>query len=293
MSTSTRLAVALLVASVSCKRYWVCDEPESVPLPTRLSETSLFADIAADRVTDGVVAYRPAYELWSDGATKRRWIFLPPGTEIDKSDPDDWSFPRGTKMWKEFSQNGVRVETRLLEKVDDDAWAAMAYVWSPDGSDAIAAPAGARDARETTHDVPAAGECEACHGGRKSYVLGYSAVQLGQVAVPGDPDDRDALGYLHANCGHCHNQTRPPRDGARCFDPDNPLDFRVLANGDAPAARTAKAMQVVAPGAPSQSRIIDLVSHRGMFKQMPPLATNEVDANGVRLLSGWIQRMPQ
>jgi len=294
MSTSSRLLiVTLLVALVSCKRDSVCDERESVPRAAHLSETGLYADIASDRVADGVVAYRPAYELWSDGATKRRWLYLPPGEAIDSSDPDDWSFPRGTKLWKEFSKNGVRVETRLLEKVGDDAWAAVAYVWSPDGRDATATPAGARNALGTTHEVPAAGECEACHGGRKSYVLGYSAVQLGQIAIPGDPADHDALGYLHANCSHCHNQARPSRDGARCFDPNNELDFRVLANGGAPAARTARAMGEIVPGAPNQSRLIGLVSHRERHKQMPPLATNEVDAHGVELLSAWIARMPQ
>ena len=219
----------------------------------------------------------PAYELWSDGATKRRFIYLPPGTAIDKADPDDWTFPVGTKLWKEFSQNGVRVETRLIAKVSADRWA---YVWTADGRDAVATPAGAVHARGTSHDVPAAGECIACHGGRKSHVLGYSAVQLGEVAGAGTDIERAAFGYLHANCGHCHNQARPTNDGPRCFAPENELEFRILASGDAPAARTRS---------DRKKRILDLVSHRGMFQQMPPLATNEVDAAGVAILRAWIE----
>ena len=43
---------------------------------------------------------------------------------------------------------------------------------------------------------------------------GYSAVQLGATA-PGPPAVAAALGYLHANCGHCHSETgiaRPDTD---------------------------------------------------------------------------------
>ena len=47
---------------------------------------------------------------------KRRWISLPPGSAIDASDPDAWAFPVGTRLWKEFSFGGQRVETRYMER---------------------------------------------------------------------------------------------------------------------------------------------------------------------------------
>ena len=38
--------------------------------------------------------------------------------EPDRNDrQDSWRFPQGTKLWKEFTRDGVRVETRLLQKV--------------------------------------------------------------------------------------------------------------------------------------------------------------------------------
>src|SRR5262249_2849079 len=157
---------------------------------------------------------------------------LPPGTQIDTTDMDEWSFPEGTKIWKEFAIAGVRIETRLIEKrgPNDDDWIPLSYVWSADEQDAIASPLGAIDARRTGDDVPAAGECCARHGARRSFVLGFSAIQLAAPGMPGEIDlamlvqqqrltmppasppivpgtaiERAALGYLHANCSHCHN----------------------------------------------------------------------------------------
>jgi hypothetical protein len=105
--------------------------------------------------------YAPAFELWSDGATKRRWIRLPAGSRIDTADMDDWRFPVGAELWKEFSVGGRRVETRLLKRIaaGDDGWAGVAFVWRADQRDAIASVDGVPDALETTHDVPAARAC--------------------------------------------------------------------------------------------------------------------------------------
>lgn len=313
----------IFLLSAGCQRYWVCDEPDAArtaQLPQRLSETGLYREIATRELAPNVTAYTPQFQLWSDGAEKQRWIALPEGTPIDTSDQDEWRFPEGTKVWKQFSVNGAPVETRLLEKrgPNDADWLALAYVWQADGSEAIAAPLGFVDAADTDHDVPAAGECAACHGGRRSFVLGFSAIQLaptaatgeldlegliqqGQVTqapatlpeIPGNSVESAALGYLHANCSHCHNQKRPKHTGARCFDPKNDLDFSLpVAQLDAvsstPTYRTVVG-QAVKPGAPDDSKLLDLVSSRGMFRQMPPVATEKVDASAVATLRAWIE----
>src|SRR5206468_4354814 len=69
------------------------DPIRTARLPSRLSETGLFAEVSTDTLASGVRAYRPAFELWSDGATKRRWIWLPGQARIDTKDMDNWSFP--------------------------------------------------------------------------------------------------------------------------------------------------------------------------------------------------------
>jgi hypothetical protein len=315
------MLVALLGAS--CQRYWVCDEVDQARtqvLPMHLSETGLYADIATGELAAGVAPFTPRFPLWSDGSEKQRWLLLPEGAQIDTSNMDDWTFPEGTKVWKQFSNAGVRIETRLLEKrgPSEADWIALAYLWQPDGQDAIAAPLGAIDAQHTEHNVPAAGECVACHGGRRSFILGFSALQLADSAAAGEldlkalaeqgrlsdppasihaitggPVELAALGYLHANCSHCHNQTRPERDGARCFEPKDGYDF-TLAVGklgtvtETPTYRTVVG-HAVKPGDPDDSRLYELVSSRGMFRQMPPLATEKVDSSATANLRAWIE----
>jgi hypothetical protein len=319
-------AAALLLAG-GCQifeSYRYCSElPAALlaELPTRLSETGLYADVRADALAPGVIPYRPAFELWSDGASKRRWIALPPGTRIDTGDMDSWQFPVGTKLWKELARDGIRIETRLLQRTGprQDDWTAMAYLWNDTDTEATAVVDGVEDARGTSHDVPAASECAGCHGGRLSRVLGFSAIQLSGDASPGmlaldevverdlltappagrlelhaQPEARAALGYLHANCGHCHNQQRPARAGLRCFDPENQLDFLLRAGelGDVTqtaAYRTALG-EAIKPGDPGGSEVVKRMNRRGRFPpSMPPLASERIDEHGVAVVQAWIR----
>jgi hypothetical protein len=307
-----------------CSTYRRCNAPPEArlaTLPALLSGTGLFMAGSLDAVVGGVRAYAPAFGLWSDGATKRRWVSLPAGSRIDTRDMDDWSFPVGTKLWKEFSVAGRRIETRLLVRVGEGSgdWAGAAYVWDTDQREARLSPDGGADIHGSGHDVPSATDCVGCHAGRRSYVLGFSAVQLAQPGVPVSVDelaregwftrmpplaaslpgaelDRQALGYLHANCGHCHNPRRPPRgDGPRCYDPERSLELWLPSEPSAdlwqaPALRTA-VPRFVTPGEPDESRLITLVSRRGRRLHMPPLGSGHVDEEGVRRLSAWIESL--
>jgi hypothetical protein len=294
---------------------YVCPASTAIAaLPERLSETGLYSDLASEAIAPDVLPYRPRFELWSDGAEKRRWLALPAGTQIDSTDPDDWVFPDGTRIWKEFSRNGVRVETRLIARVGSD-WVAQAYVWRDDEDDAIAAPAGYIDARGTPHDVPASGECAGCHGGRNSFVLGISALQLAydapageldladlnaanalavpvadSIALPGDEVTQSALGYLHANCGHCHNSAAPERP---CLDPD-PYDFWLridgLASVESTSTYTSAVRAAIQPGDPDGSSVIRRMSARSL-RRMPPLGSRVVDDHAIETLRTWISRL--
>src|SRR5688572_23474543 len=66
--------------------------------PGTLRETGLYADAAMRAVAATNLPFAPQYPLWTDGAQKRRWIYLPPGTTIDASNPDAWQFPIGTRV---------------------------------------------------------------------------------------------------------------------------------------------------------------------------------------------------
>lgn len=56
---------------------------------------------------------------------------------------DDWTYPIGTKAWKEFRVGGRRIETRYLQKVRADRWLSGVYVWSPDETSATLQTEGA------------------------------------------------------------------------------------------------------------------------------------------------------
>jgi len=293
----------LCVLLGACDPYDVCDVVTDVPLPARLSET--FRD------APGARPYAPTFALWSDGAEKTRWLWLPPGGTIDTSDPDEWDFPIGTRAWKEFRVDGVRIETRLIQRLDDGSWADLAYAWEPDQSEAFAIEAGSENALATRHDIPSAGACRACHGGRKSHLLGVSAIQLahpaatGELAldelnasgrlqppviapvVPGDDVERAALGYLQANCSHCHNQTRPESSGARCYDPDNDVDFALRVDPESPAVGVGAALHTARD---RHDRMLELMARRGSDLHMPPLATEDVDREGVAAMRAWLDR---
>ena len=247
-SLKVLLAAGLLAASVV---PGVLAQAAPNPLPERLRDTGLYAPGSTTQIAAGVLTFSPQYPLWSDGATKRRWIALPPGTFIDASRPDAWEFPRGTRLWKEFSV-GRRVETRLIERLQDGSWRFAAYVWNDAGTDATLASADGTVLKVTSerrYTVPSRYDCLACHDGAPVPVLGFSALQLSPDRDPlaphaeppngvdlraltargwlknlppqllkqppriaGAPVERAALGYLHGNCGHCHS--KPDETGA-------------------------------------------------------------------------------
>jgi hypothetical protein len=299
--------------------------PRPYPRPSyqRPGETGLYEDIGVKHITPGLIPFVPTHKLWSDGAEKRRWLSLPPGTRIDTSDMDHWVFPVGTKLFKEFSVDGTRMETRLIERYGtgpEDYWMG-AFVWNVDSSDAVLAPDGQKDILGSMHDAPSQKDCGLCHRGEAGRVLGFSAIQLSRATeppampelvamgllshppadpigypTPGDGRTAAALGYLHANCAHCHNKS-----GAAW--PDTQMLLR-LGVADRDAATSGIAQSIVgkditywrggaiklrvAPGMPDQSGVVVRMKARGTMDAMPPLATERADDAGLALVRDWI-----
>lgn len=278
--------------------------------PPRLSQTGLYADMMAQTLAEGVIAYEPLGQLWADDAAKQRWIWLPPGAQIDTTDMDVWRYPVGTKLWKEFSVAGVRLETRLIEKLASGEWRMVAYAWNAEQREAHAAPLGIKDAAGTAHDIPDAEACKTCHEGLADRVLGFSALQLahpgagmtldrliaeGRLSVnpaaplmlPGDSVAQTALSYLHANCGHCH---RPDRKRA---EREISVYFWQESESLASVEDTVTYSSLVKNKSSALwvDAVLARMQTRGNTQQMPPLATKQVDTRGVAAVSAWLMRL--
>ena len=286
--------------------------------PVRLSETGLYADLSQRMLAPGVIEFSPRYPLWTDGAKKRRWAFLPAGTQIDVSDPDRWVFPVGAKLWKEFEAEGLVLETRYLEKTSA-GWRFESYVWDADGNEARGnAFLGATNVRGTKHDVPGQGNCTFCHGDVEA-PLGFTAVQLagsnpgleslntnGWLSSPltelaplsEDPEAASALGGLHANCGGCHSDSGRQSDNAlrlRLRTTDRAradTGFFQTAIGQS-ASRTIDGRRTyVVAGDPSASLLFHRLSSRGVPAQMPPVGTKRLDDGFVARVRDFISSLP-
>lgn len=297
----------------------------AVTTPELLSETGLYSDIASETLAAGVLEYQPAHELWSDGATKRRWVYFPEGAQIDTSDQgsvsgqDFWRYPVGTKAWKEFVRDDQRIETRLMWKLPSGEWFRMAYVWNTDGSDAVAAPEGMPNAFGTQHDVPDQETCADCHDMLQDNLLGVSALQLnhdrdgltlsqliadGRLTepptelpeAPGDATAKAALGYLHANCGNCHNPHSKHYVRAN-FGMWLEADMlssvettRTYVSGVGVLSNLG--VPRIAPGDPTGSAIIQRMTSDDPEQRMPPVGTELQHQTGVELIESWISSLP-
>lgn len=210
----------------------------AAPLPERLSDTGLFVAGSTTVVRPGILSFTPQYPLWSDGAVKRRWLYLPPGSAIDAAEPNAWDFPVGTRLWKEFSV-GRRVETRYIERRDDGSWRYATYVWTEDGRDALLAPADGAAALALPesptgrYSIPSQLDCRACHEGAPVPVLGVSALQLSPDRDPlaphaehPRPDDADLRSLVER--GWLRNLPQPLIDRAPRIAAASPTERAAL-----------------------------------------------------------------
>lgn len=158
--------------------------------PARLVDTGLYESGRAGQIDPRNRAFAPQYPLWSDGMTKRRWVYLPPGTTVDASNEHAWIFPVGTRFWKEFSHNGRKIETRFSWKATPAEWVFASYQWNDEGTDALLAadegvPGVAEVAAGRRHGIPSRTDCTACHGTTSPAPLGFNVLQLSTDRDPG------------------------------------------------------------------------------------------------------------
>jgi uncharacterized repeat protein (TIGR03806 family) len=212
------MIAALLSLLFACTRPHEVTPHLDEPFPARLSEWNLFrGGGAALQPNNGVVPYDLNTPLFSDYASKYRFVWMPAGTAATYRDDGPFEFPVGTILVKTFAfpqegQRGERrIETRLLVHTTK-GWAALPYVWSDDQSDATLqlvpdpVPVKWTDKAGRRHDftyvMPNANECRECHDNNKVLLpIGPKARNLNRDYVY--PDGRanqlaywTKIGYL-------------------------------------------------------------------------------------------------
>ena len=297
--------------------------------PTQLGCTGLYASWPDRTISPSARPYAPGFASWSDGAQKSRFIYLPPGTTINTSNMDEWQFPVGTKIWKEFRISGARVETRMLWKKTNSDWYRTTYVWAHDQSSAVETTGGVVNVWGTGYEVPAQSDCVTCHNGHLDGVLGFEVIGLsdaaatgltmsalvseqrvskapsGSYAIPGDATERSALGTLHANCGNaCHSNSN------YALAKDTGLFMRLRTDNVSSVTATdtyRTAVNVVSkfqgpgggfyrirPKDVAHSAIPYRDGYRdtsGERVQMPPLGTHVVDTASLNAVKAWINTL--
>ncbi len=294
-------------------------------LPGRLSETGLFADIRTLAAAAGGFAYKVRWPHWCDGATAVRHAFLPAGGRLAVAADGSFLFPDGSTFLQTFvhGDSGRRIESRLMHRMSG-RWIFGAYVWTDAQDEAVLTDGFDQmipvkfPASGVHHVVPGRTACIQCHAGAADSVAGFTPWQLDDalladleaegkieagnerpvragIEAPSDVE-RDALGWLAANCSHCHNSRRSVAIGS-------PLDLRphraavsVLTTrpgrfgkqGDPP---------VVVPGDPEGSALLRLVagsfrSGDGRVVRMPPVGAQSADETGIAVLERWVRSLP-
>lgn len=326
------LALAALLASIAGARgpARVDDEAVLAGMAKNLSDYGFFADGARQVPGAGVAPYALNTPLWSDGAEKLRFVYLPEGTQLIADGDGLLQFPVGSAIIKTFGfgegEDRRLIETRLLLH-RADGWVALPYRWNADQTDATLALAGGRmdlltPAGETiSYAIPNKNQCKTCHSkdgevipiGPKARNL--SGEWLGQMAQAGlldqMPDGADSLpdwsthaagpaapfarAYLDVNCAHCHQ----PGGGASNsgldlrWEQDDPHALGILKRPVAAGRGAGGHDFSVLPGQPDTSILLYRMNSAEPGIAMPELGKSTVDREGVAVVRRWIAEMQQ
>ena len=172
-STKTLILVLCLAGCKHEARY-----------PKKLSAWHLFTGtLSALRPNKGVVPYDLNTPLFSDYASKTRFVRMPQGTAAKYKADGAFDFPEGTVLSKTFAYPGRIIETRLLVR-GEAGWTPLPYVWNAEQTEAFleVAADGVRVSSGTLtidYVIPNVNQCKECHEQAKvGQPLGPKAANL-------------------------------------------------------------------------------------------------------------------
>jgi len=187
------LCVLLTALYSSCSNHndeYVPVSPVTVDLTTvpypKLSDYKFFEGDIKDQVPSlNVIPYEPASGLFTDYASKKRFIWMPLGVKANYvADNKILDFPVGTALIKTFYYTTIQpgnttkiIETRVMIR-KEDKWHFYEYLWNDEQTDAdlvtgidfttgrsktitFSKPSG--EIITTDYRIPSEAECFACH----------------------------------------------------------------------------------------------------------------------------------
>ncbi|MGC6455084.1 MAG: PQQ-dependent sugar dehydrogenase [Coraliomargaritaceae bacterium] len=187
------------------------------------------------------------------------------------------------------------------------------------------------DGKATTvpWDIPSRSSCITCHNEKAGYSLSFNTRQLNrsgtihgeggnfialmhkygyldQYYLPSGGSlprhtkpseskyslEHRARSYLDVNCAYCHQEEGT---GGGNWDGRSSLKLSQadIINGAVQRGATSNDQRIVVSGAVEDSVLYHRMAGTQGYAQMPPLAKNEIDLEGVELLANWINREAQ
>ncbi len=294
-------------------------------VPDDLEETGCWS--ADDYDVSGMIPYEINAPFWSDGAAKKRYMAIPPGATVDITGQNDFSFPPGTVLVKDFRLNGQLIETRLLMRHTNDngPWAGYTYEWNNGTATRVRDTDGkTRNFNGQEWIYPGENQCNDCHTSAAGFALGPEVAQLNgdmtysatgrtanqletldaidvlRLPLPDTPDNLPALADPDGSAS-LNDRARAilHSNCANCHQPNtgvqSSMDLRYTSSFTAMNICNADSIQVsgaklLVPGNAAQSLIVDRMNRRDA-EQMPPLGSNLVDNAGVSVISDWINSL--
>lgn len=301
---------------------------QSEALPQNLADFGFFYDAAARQPDALLRPYTLNTPLWSDGADKLRYIYVPEGQRISTNGDGLLQFPVGSAIIKTFAfgkgADQRFIETRvLLHRAS--GWVALPYRWNAEQTDARLALAGARipltrpDGEQISYRIPNKNECKTCHSKDGEVIpIGPKARNmpvefLSELLAKGQldrvPDGTDSLpewgsrgtgaaeplarAYLDANCAHCHQPGGMASNSGLDLRWEQRDPFALgIHKPPVAAGRGAGGLAVsIDPGAPEQSIIVHRMGSTEPGVAMPEIGKSTVDKDGLAVVSQWISEM--
>lgn len=297
-------------------------------LPRTLAEFGFFADAPTQAPAARVTPYRLNTPLYSDGAEKLRFIYLPPGASASADGEGLLEIPVGAALIKTFAfgEGGARrlIETRvLLHRAD--GWLALPYLWNEEQTEARLAVAGARVDLVTprgeaiSYRVPNKNQCKECHGlagdvipiGPKARNLSHAwlSEMVARGMLDRVPDGADVLplwearegasaadaarAYLDVNCAHCHRPSATASNSGLDlrWEQRDPAAIGIMKRPVAAGRGSGGLLFDVVPGKPEESILTHRMASAEPGVAMPELGKATVDPEGVEAVERWISSL--